>query len=361
MRYAMIMAGGTGTRLWPMSRQSRPKQLLPLIGGRSLLEIAAARLEGLVPPQNRLICTAEEFRDVIRQTLAQFSDDQILGEPLPRDTVNAVGFTAAVLLQRDPQAVFAVLTADHLIEPQDEFARTFDLGFRLVEDNPKRFVTFSIKPTHPATGYGYVERTELIGGFEGAYTAGRFTEKPDAPTAEEFLRSGRFNWNSGMFIFSAAAFMDALKKFMPENYAGLMKVGAVWNERHATRQATLKEIYPLLKKISVDFGVMEPASRDPDFTICTIPMDVEWMDVGSWTSLAETLPPDLEGHRANCKTAHFDSRNILAVSDDPHHTIAALGCDDLIIVHTKDATLVCPRAAAEHIKELAQRVDPDLR
>src|SRR6267142_3885066 len=160
MRHAMIMAGGSGTRLWPMSRKSRPKQLLPFIGGRSLLEIAASRLEGLVPPQRRLICTNEAFRAAILQALPQFSDEQILGEPVGRDTVNAVGLTAAVLLKADPHAIFAVLTADHLIEPQEEFARKFDLGFRLIEDDPARFVTFSIKPTFPATGYGYVERGE---------------------------------------------------------------------------------------------------------------------------------------------------------------------------------------------------------
>ena len=359
MRYAMIMAGGSGTRLWPMSRKKMPKQLLPLMSGRSLLEIAAARLDGIVAPERRLICTADAYRTAIRKSLPAFTDEQILGEPQGRDTVNAVGFTAAVLRKQDPNAVFAVLTADHLIEPQEEFARKFDLGFRLVEDDPSRFVTFSIKPTFAATGYGYVERREAIKGFDGAFKAGRFAEKPDLATAQSYLNSGTFNWNSGMFIFSAAAFMDALQRYMPENFAGLSKIGQTWGT--ADQRKALSDIYPTLKKISVDFAVMEPAARDSRITVCTIPMNVSWMDVGSWISYGQTLGPDSTENRSNSKTAHLDSSNVLAVSDDPNHTIATVDCRDLIIVHTKDATLVCPRNSAERIKDLAQRIDQTLQ
>ncbi len=156
------MAGGAGTRLWPMSRRSRPKQLLPLIDGSSLLKLAGERLEGVVPPDRRLICTSETHRQLIRETLPEFADGQILGEPVGRDTVNAVAFTAAVLAKQDPEAIFAVLTADHIIEPQDEFRRKVDLGFQLVEDNPRRFATFSVMPTYPATAYGYVERGDPV-------------------------------------------------------------------------------------------------------------------------------------------------------------------------------------------------------
>jgi mannose-1-phosphate guanylyltransferase len=342
-----------------MSRKDRPKQLLPLIGERSLLELSAMRVRRLVPPNNQLICAAEKYRDAIMRMLPQITPRQYLGEPMGRDTVNAVGLTAAVLLKRDPKAAFAVMTADHLIEPQNEFEQKLDMGFKLVESDPSRFVTFSIRPAYAATGYGYVERSEPIAGFPGAFKAGRFAEKPDLATAQAYLASGTFNWNSGMFIFSAAKFMEALSWFMPDNHRGLMKIAHAWDTPDQAK--VLHEIYPTLKRVSVDFGVMEPAARDPRITLCTVPMNVSWMDVGSWTSYGETLQPDAQGNRSNTRTAHLDARNVLAISDDPDHTIAALDCKDLIIIHTADATLVCPRESAERIKDLAAKVDPKLQ
>ena len=358
-RYAMIMAGGAGTRLWPMSRKDRPKQLLPFIGGRSLLQLAAHRLEGIVPPQRRLICTGEAHRQAIREALPQFSDEQILGEPVGRDTVNAVGFTAAVLSKRDPDAVFAVLTADHIIEPQAEFARKLDTGFRLAEDDRTRLVTFAIKPSFPATGYGYVESGAPIAGYDGAFRALQFVEKPDEETARAYLRTGTFGWNSGMFIFHAGQFMEALSWFKGQSYEGLVKIAEAWDG--PDRQAVLAEIYPTLPKISVDYAIMEPAAKDDRLAVCCVPMDVSWMDVGSWPSYGETLMPDGAGCRGNARQLHLDSRNILAVSDDPRHVIATIGCEDLIVIHTAEVTLVCPAGESQRVKELASAVDVDLQ
>lgn len=399
MRYAMIMAGGAGTRLWPMSRNQRPKQLLPLItpgSGRltrtlkpagddpkrplSLLEIAARRVEGLIPAERRYICTAESFRSVIRDGLSDFTDDRILGEPAARDTVNAVGFAAAVFSKLDKDATFIVLTADHLIAPEDTFRERAELAFRLVEQDPRRLVTFSIKPTYAATGFGYVERGPAITvapdakgkapvattgptGKPLAFRVARFVEKPDAARAQAYFESGHFGWNSGMFVFHAQTFMDCLKRFKPESHDGLMKIRAAWGTKD--QQRTVEEIYPTLPRISVDYAVMEPASRDTLVSVCTIDTDVDWLDVGSWPSYGSTLEPDADGNRVGgagaAGTVVMDAQDTLVVNDDPSHTVSVLGVKDLIIVHTKGATLVMPRQQAEQLKKLHAQVREDLR
>lgn len=383
MRYAMIMAGGAGTRLWPMSRKDTPKQLIKFIPPaqtprrptdgdppmRSLLEIAAGRLEGVVPTERRYICTSEAYRRVIRRDLPAFSDAHILGEPTGRDTVNAVGFAAAVFQKLDKDAVFSVLTADHIIEPQNLFRERMELGYRLVEEDPRRLVTFSITPTFPATGYGYVERGTPIRGLEGsekdgrnlAFHVARFVEKPDLPRAQAYVESGAFNWNSGMFVWKAATFLEALRKFKPESHAGMLQIQHAWGT--AKQQEVIARVYPTLPKISVDYAVMEPASKDRDFSVCTVQMDVNWLDVGSWPSYAETLTPDAAGNRAAGAGRHLEpqSRGNLIVNADAGHTLALLGCEDLIVVHTADATLIMPRNKAEELKTLHGLVDDRLK
>lgn len=383
MRHAMIMAGGAGTRLWPLSRRQRPKQLLPLIPNpsppsrpghpgtppgrepQSLLQLAAARLDGLVPPEQRCICTGEAYRDIIRRALPEFTDEQILGEPVGRDTVNAVGLTAAVLAGRDPQAVFAVLTADHVIEPHETFRQRMELGFRLVDRDPSRLVTFSITPTHPATGYGYVERGEPITDIRGhdghCFRVRRFVEKPDLPTARQYLDAGTFGWNSGMFIFHARTVLDALARFAPDNHAGLVRIAEAWDTPRRTK--VLEEVYPTLPRTSVDYALMEPASADDTISVATVQMDVRWLDVGSWPSYAQTLEPDTDGNRtAGPGTLiQTDARNNLVVTDTPGHTVAILGCEDLIVVQTADATLIMPADRAEQLKTLYDQLPETLR
>ncbi len=383
MRYAMIMAGGAGTRLWPMSRLDRPKQLLKFIekpggGGwaRSLLELAAQRLEGMIPPERRYICTAESYRGAIRAALPEFADDHILGEPVGRDTVNAVGFAAAVFQKLDPDAAFCVLTADHIIEPMDKFQELMDLGFRLVEADPSRLVTFSIKPTYPSTMFGYIERgTPIVeaqggGGASGlAFRVARFVEKPDLPRAQAYVQSGVFGWNSGMFVWKAATVMECLKQFKPESYDGLLKIQEAWGTDR--QQSVLAEVYPTLPRISVDYAIMEPATKakgpaggnERRFTVCTVMMDLKWLDVGSWPSYGETLAPDAARNRKAGvgPSVVVNGGSNLVVNGVPGHTLALLGCQDLIVVHTEDATLIMPREKAEGLKELHARVEERLR
>jgi len=356
MRHAMIMAGGSGTRLWPMSRGETPKQLIGLFDGKSLLEIAAARLDGIVATEQQWVCTNQKHQEIICEKLG-LPTSQLLGEPEPRDTLNAVAFTAAVLLKQDPDAIFAVLTADHIIRPQDEFAKCLDIGFSLVEEDAARFVTFGITPTFPATGYGYVELGETI--CDGARICKRFVEKPDKQTAEEYIASGNFAWNSGMFIFHAGSFLSALERLQPKSYADIKRIADAWGTD--TQQRVLSEVYPSLPKISVDYGMMEPASSDDAITLCTVPMAVQWLDVGSWPSYGDTLKADSNGDKSDTKSLHLDSKNVLCVSSDKSHTITTIGCEDLVIVHTDDATLVFPASEAQRVKEMHGLVDDDLR
>lgn len=363
----MIMAGGSGTRLWPVSRDGEPKQLIRFIrrpGDNrpvSLLEVAAERLEGLVPDERRFICTGEKYRAIINERLPSFTDDRILGEPMPRDTVNAVGFGAAVFGKDDPDAVFSVLTADHLIQPQDVFAKAMDIGYSIVENDPTQLVSFGIKPTHPATGFGYIENGGDLPGTDGlGFKVAQFVEKPPLEKATEYLKAGTFSWNAGMFVFHAQTFMGLLERHQPESYAGLMKIRAAWGTDR--QRAVLDEVYPTLPKISVDYGVMEPAATDPAVSLAGVRMDVEWLDVGSWPSYGETIDPDAAGNRASGgPVAIHDSSNNLIVSDDPDHTIALVGCEDLIVIRTDRATLVMPKDRAQDIKALHAELPDELK
>lgn len=363
----MIMAGGSGTRLWPMSRQGHPKQLLPLVNGRSLLELALDRIEELVPEECRWICTNEAFRDEIAEKIG-FRSDRILGEPIARDTLNAVGFAAAVIGRHDPDAVLAVLTADHVIEPIERFAQCIRMGFDLVEREPDRLVTFSIVPSYASTGYGYIERGEAIEGYGedsdgapecGAYEVTRYIEKPDQETAQQFVNAGNYGWSSGMFAFTAGTILGLIDRFFPATHKGLMDIAESWDTDR--RAETLQRVYMTLPKISIDYALLEPASSDPTIRVATVTMDATWLDIGSWPSYAETIEADGQGNRSTGPAVLVDSRGMLTVSDDPNHLIAAVGCHDLVVVHTRDSTLVCPADRCQDIKTLLEQIEKTRR
>ena len=358
-RHAVVMAGGSGTRLWPMSRTALPKQLLPMKDGHSLLKLAYERLEGIVPAARRLICASRAHESAIRAELPQLPTHAFLGEPMGRDTLNAVGFAATAVAAHDPDGVMAVLTADHLIEPVGVLRERMSEAFALVERDRRRFVTFGITPTYPATGFGYVESGDPVPGTPHARLARRFAEKPSLETAQSFLAAGNFSWNSGMFVFSARTALEAIGTYQPECAAGLARIGAAWGTDAAAR--TVDAVYPTLPRISVDKALMEPASADPAYSICVVPLPVQWLDIGSWPAFASTLAPDESGNRANARAMHIDSHGVTCVSDDPSHVIATIGCEGLVIVRTRDATLVCPAALAERVKEIAGLVPPDVR
>lgn len=357
MRYALIIAGGSGTRLWPMSTQSLPKQLIPFIDGRSLLEIAVRRLERLLPAEQIYICAGEAHRQAILERIPGMTEARFIGEPVGRDTLNAVGLGTAVLGGRDPEAVVGIFTADHLITPEEEFARIVEQGYALAEAQADMLVTFGIRPTRPATGFGYLQLGAVIEqGRSGAHVVDQFKEKPDEATAREYLDAGpqRYLWNSGMFVWRAKTLLHCIERYAPETYAGLMTCTRAWDA--PAKQEILEQIYPQLEKISVDYAVMEPASQDEKVTVAAVPMPLDWLDVGSWPSFAQTRGADEAGNTAAGKTLLMDSRDTLIVSNDAEHLITTIGVEGLIVIHTPQATLVCRADQAERIKQLHKQV-----
>src|SRR5437588_424611 len=340
MQYGVIMAGGAGTRLWPLSRGNRPKQLLPVVKGKSLLRLSYDRLRGILPPERIFVCTGASYGPQVLQNLPELPKENLLGEPVGRDTANAVGFPASILLKRDKDAVAAVVTADHVIEPIEKFQAALRTGFAVASEYPGALVTFGIVPTHGHTGLGYIHRGEplpLRDGVYGAYRVQAFKEKPDKPTADRYVESARYYWNSGMFVWRCDTVLNELASHLPESYRGLQKIADAWDTPR--RQEVLNEIYPSLPKISIDYAVMELASQAKGkASVAVVEMPVQWLDVGSWPALAETLGMDEHNNAVECGACVFvDSDDNIILSEDPEHLVSAIGISDMILVYTRAA------------------------
>ena len=358
MRYALIIAGGSGTRLWPMSRKVLPKQLIKFINGKSLLELSVERLKQFLPEEQIYICAGEGMKQAVLDGIEGFSEERFIAEPCGRDTLNAVALGTAVLGRNDPDAVVGIFTADHVIEPVDEFAKVVERGYEIAEAGEKRLVTFGVKPTYPATGYGYLQLGDQLEGVEG-WVVDKFREKPELEKAEEYVLAGaeKYLWNSGMFVWRASALLGCVEKYEPENYVGIKRVVDSWDSWD--RERVLNEVYPQLKRISVDYAVMEPASRDDEMEVAATGMPIQWLDVGSWPSFKATLEEDEDGDKnvaCGCKAVMLGSKRTMVVSDEPAHLVAVVGCEDLIVIHTKNSTLVCHKDHAEAIKQVHQKV-----
>ncbi len=354
MRYVLIMAGGSGKRLWPLSRQDMPKQLLRVVGGKSLLRIAFERLEGVVPPDQVLVCTGADYADVVAAELPEVKPANILGEPEGRDSLNAVAWPAAVLAARDPDAVVAIVTADHIMHPISAFQGALLEGFDVTESAEDFLVTFGVVPTAPHTGYGYLRRGETIPGHPDVFSVLEFKEKPDRPTAEEYLASGEYWWNSGMFVWRARVLLDQLKLLQPKTHDAVVELAAA--------PYRLAEIYPELLKISVDYAVMEPVSRgEGSARVVAVRLPITWHDVGGFAALGEQLPRDAQGNATHGVAVLVDARDNLVINNaEDGRLVAVVGLTDTVIVQTPQITLVCPISEAERIKELVAEVTSQL-
>ena len=349
MRYAVIMAGGAGTRLWPLSRLSRPKQLLPLLKGKSLLETAVERLEGLFETDKILVITGREYADLVAESLSQLPRDNIIGEPVSRDTANAIALATQLLAGRDRDATMAVFTADHVIRPTEIFAANVRSALDAAEANPEALLTFGIHPTWPHTGLGYIHCGETVS--DGVHRVLGFKEKPNHQTARQYVESGQYYWNSGMFVWKLSAIDRALRQYLPDS---MEKLAPVFEAARKSKDPTaiLDRAYPKLQKISIDYAVMEKVQN-----ALMVELRCEWLDIGAWPALENVTELDEAGNVVLAQnTSVTDSfRNMIVSEDD--HLLAVLGMDDCIIAHSKDATLVCNKSDSQRLKELVSYIE----
>lgn len=348
--YVVIPAGGSGTRLWPLSRAANPKFLHPLTGDeRSMIQATAERLAPLAPPERTFIVTGGAHAAQVARQLPDLPADNILVEPGPRDSAPAIGLAAALIHRRDPEAIMGSFASDHLVRDEDRFREVVRTAAFAASEG--YLMTIGIEPTGPETGYGYIRRGESLHGCEGGFRVDQFKEKPTRPVAEEWVASGQYSWNAGMFVWQCAAMLAELERQQPELHAGLMRIADVWET--AERDETLAAIWPTLPRIPIDTAIMEGAAAAG--RVGVVAGDFGWNDVGDWDTLATILTPAGEtnvrlGGEAEHHLAHDTERTLIASSSG--RLIATLGVRDLVIVDTADALLVCARDRAQDVKKL---------
>jgi len=345
--YAVIMAGGGGTRLWPLSRKESPKQMLKLIGERTMFQLAVDRLEGLFSPERILVVTVAEQAAGLQQQCPEIPVENYLLEPMPRGTASVVGMAAIELLRRDPDATMAILTADHYIEDVPMFQKLL-LAARDVAQRGN-LVTMGIVPTFPATGYGYVQRGQALGEFRGksAYHALRFKEKPDKVNAEKMIAGGDHYWNSGMFIWRVDRILETIRGLMPDLAGKLAEISEAWEAGDGDE--VLKKVWPSIHPETIDYGIMEHAAQ-----VAVLPAaNLGWNDVGSWDSLFDVLPADENGNIV-VQARHFglETESSLIFGSSKDRAIVTVGVRDHIVVDTGDVVFICPRSDAQKVRQL---------
>ena len=342
MLHAIVMAGGSGTSFWPASRARLPKQLLPLGGERTLLEDTVARLEGLVPPDKTLVVTSERLEEAVREQLPTVPADSIVGEPCKRDTAPCVALAALLVSRNDPDATMAVMPSDHVIRPEQAFREAIHQAAAIVEHAPGRRVTFGIPPTYPAESFGYIERGEPLAEPHGdarSFSVCRFREKPPASVAEEYLAAGTFLWNAGIFVWKAATILKAMREQQPECMAHLERIVQHWDS--PDRRRVFAEEFAAIKGISIDYAVLEHAT---DVAVVEAPF--AWDDMGGWSAVARQRGSDADGNTlAGKHLAITTSDSIVQSAHD--HLVVTIGLENILVVHTPDATLVADRSREE--------------
>lgn len=345
---AVIMAGGVGTRFWPRSREKYPKHLLQIFGKGTMLQNTVKRLEPLVAPQDVFVVTNRLQKAQVVKQLPQVPEENIIVEPVGRNTAPCIGLAALHVQKLDPDAVMIVLPADHIIHHDDEFLRVLAVAVETARDSAS-MLTIGIKPTHPETGYGYIQFVSEESTRNPYYDRGvrqvkTFAEKPNLQTAQQFLDSGDFLWNSGMFVWRVDTILHQIERCLPDMHRELLKIGdEIGTSRY---QQTLETVYGLIRGISIDYGVMEKAEQ-----VFVIPGSFGWNDIGSWDEVYRVAGKDDSGNSITGKVILKDTRNAYIYS--PDKVVATIGVEDLIIVNTEDALLICRRGRSQDVKEVA--------
>ncbi|MFC1676585.1 mannose-1-phosphate guanylyltransferase [Planctomycetota bacterium] len=354
MDYAVIMAGGTGKRLWPLSRKKRPKQVLKLLDGQTLLRRCYDRLAPIFEPANIIVLTNAAYIETVRENLPELPYDNFVAEPTVRDTAGAIGLAATILDKIDSNATMAVVTADQIIEPDKVIQQALKDALNFVNDNPDSLVTFGIKPTFASTGLGYikcVDPKKCSGCTNEVFSVEAFKEKPDEKTARSYIESGNYFWNSGMFVWKAKTILSLLEKNLPDSTEPLARIKDAW--AGPDQQHTLKKWFAKLPKISIDFAVMEKADN-----VHAIKLDCHWLDMGAFTALADFVSSDKNNNIIVAGQSQLlDCKDSIIVTEEKGHLIAAIGLENIVVAHSKDATLICHIDQAQRIKELLELIE----
>ncbi len=356
MLHAMIMAGGGGTRFWPRSRDARPKQFLALGGDRTLLQLALDRVEAQVPPERSWVVTGAAYVEETGRQLPGVPADHIVGEPCRRDTAAAVALGSALIARADPSAIAIVTPADHVIEPVREFGRAAHVAEQMATEHANALITFGITPTYPAVGYGYIHRADALTTRQGVavYRVRAFKEKPPEGLAEEYVASGEYFWNAGIFVWRVAIVLDALRQLKPAMHAAVERIADAWPTPR--RAEVLRREFDAIERTSIDFAVMEHAA-EAGKEVLAVQATYRWDDVGSWLALERMNPQDADGNTLLATHAGLHTRDCVIVGDAAH-LIATIGVDNLLIVQDGNATLVADKreeATVKHLVELLKK------
>ena len=345
--YAVIMAGGVGTRFWPRSRERSPKQFLEILGGGTMIENTLSRLKPLVDPNDMYVVTNRVQAEMVKRLVPGMLPSNVLAEPIGRNTAACIGLAALWIHRVDPDGVMVVSPADHIVQNTEEFIRILKLAVRVAHEKDA-LVTIGIKPTHPETGYGYIQsaeeeidRNEFRA--EGVYRVKTFAEKPNLETAEKFLQSGDFLWNSGIFVWKASVILREIELHLPDLHEQLHDIQETVGT--SVYEQTLEHAYRIIRSISIDYGVMEKAGN-----VFVVKGDFGWSDVGSWDEVVRLTPGDENGNSIRGRTVVMDSRSNYI--DAGNKIVATIGVEDLIIISTDDAVIVCKKGRSQEVKEV---------